>query len=213
MILGFLLANAAVICIAIIVQQSQPQTPPVIQGVYLPQARDLPDFTVLDHQSQTFSNADLLGKWHLVSYGFTTCPDICPTTLAQLARVKALLGENADDVQVLFYTVDHQRDTPKQMASYVGFFHPNFIGLTHLDDGANPHLGFEQGLGISAMLTPTANESDGDAYDVAHGVNLLLLNPQGQLKAILKPGADHQNNKVFDAQTIYKDITLVIDAA
>ena len=211
MIIGFLLANAAVLCIAVLVLQSQPKTPPVIQGVFLPQARELPSFTVVDHHNQAFSNDHLLGKWHLVSYGFTTCPDICPTTLAQLVQVQSLLREHVPDIQILFYTVDHQRDTPAQMASYVSFFDTDFIGLTHSaeDDGA--YLGFEQGLGIAAQLTPTG-APDGNEYNVAHGINLLLLNPQGQLQAILKPSLDDQRNKVFEAQTVYQDVISVIEA-
>lgn len=212
MIIGFFLANAAVLCLAIVAFQNQPSAPPMIQGVFLPEAQELPEFSLVDHHNQSFSNADLRGKWHIVSYGFTTCPDVCPTTLAQLAQVKSLLGDRASDIKVLFYTVDHQRDTPEKMANYVRFFHPDFIGLTRPTDSTSAHLGFEQGLGIAAQLTPTENESDGDDYDVAHGINLLLINPQGQLQAILKPSSDAQRNKVFEAQTIYRDVISVIAA-
>ncbi|MFT6051640.1 MAG: protein SCO1/2 [Halioglobus sp.] len=211
MIIGFFIANAAIVCLAVALLYSQPSAPPIIQGVFLPQAQDLPDFSLLDHQNQAFNNTDLLGKWHIVSYGFTTCPDICPTTLAQLAQVQSLLGARASDIQVLFYTVDHQRDTPEQMASYVSFFHPDFVGLTHSDEDTDEFLGFEQGLGITAQLTPTGTP-DANDYNVAHGINLLLINPQAQLQAILKPGLDAQRNKVFDGQTIYQDVISVINA-
>ena len=92
MIIGFVLANTAIIAVASLVLFNQPQSPPAIQGVLLLEARDLPPFRLLDHHNQDFSNRDLLGAWHLISYGFTTCPDVCPTTLAQLAQVKALLN-------------------------------------------------------------------------------------------------------------------------
>ena len=212
MIIGFLLANMAVLGIAVLVLQAQPKTPPVIQGVFLPQARELPSFTLLDHHNKAFTNDQLLGKWHLVSYGFTTCPDICPTTLAQLVQVRSLLREQIPDLQILFYTVDHQRDTPEKMASYVSFFDTDFIGLTHPTGDADAYLGFEQGLGIAAQLTPTG-APEGNEYDVAHGINLLLLNPQGKLQAILKPSLDGQRNKVFEAQTIYQDVISVIEAS
>jgi protein SCO1/2 len=108
-------------------------------------------------------------------------------------------------LSILFYSIDHQRDTVSQLASYVPFFHPDFIGLTHLDSGETQHLPFEQGLGISFLLTPVIEESGATSYTVAHGVTLFLVNPQGQLQAILKPGFDKQRNQVFDAQTIYED--------
>jgi protein SCO1/2 len=212
MIIGFFIANAAIVCLAVAISYSQPSAPPVIQGVFLPQAQDLPDFSLVDHHNQAFNNTNLLGKWHIVSYGFTTCPDVCPTTLVQLAQVQSLLGARASDIQVLFYTVDHQRDTPEQMASYISFFHPDFVGLTHSVEDTDKYLGFEQGLGIAAQLTPTG-APDGDDYDVAHGINLLLLNPQGQLQAILKPSSDEQRNKVFEAQTVYQDVMSIIDEA
>lgn len=215
MIIGFVLANTAIIAVAGLVLLNKPASPPSIQGVVLLQARDLPPFRLLDHHNRDFSNRDLLGAWHLISYGFTTCPDVCPTTLAQLAQVKALLNENGDDLPILFYTVDHRRDTVGQLASYMPFFHAEFIGLTHLDSDDNLHLPFEEGLGIVAELTPTEqnpnDSADQQAYQVSHGVTLFLLNPQGQLQAILKPGTDKQRNKVFDAHTIYKDYLQVRD--
>jgi protein SCO1/2 len=205
MLRGFVLANAAIIAIAALVILNKPESPPVIQGVVLPDAHALPAFSLLDHHNQPFGNADLLGQWHLISYGFTTCPDVCPTTLTQLARVKELLKESGDELEILFYTVDHRRDTVTQLATYMPFFHPEFTGLTHLDSNDNQHLPFEKGLGIAALLTPTGQESGEQGYQVNHGVTLFLLNPQGQLQAILKPGADKQRSKVFDAHTIYKD--------
>ena len=83
-LLGFLLANAAIAVVAGLLIYNRPDSPPLIQGVLLPDARELRSFSLYDHHNQTFSNADLQGRWHLVSYGFTTCPDICPTTLSEL---------------------------------------------------------------------------------------------------------------------------------
>jgi len=210
MITGFVLANTAIVVIIALVLLNKPESPPVIQGVVLPDAQSIPKFSLLDHHNQPFGNADLLGQWHLISYGFTTCPDVCPTTLAQLAQLKELLKQSGDELNILFYTVDHRRDTVTQLAAYMPFFHPEFTGLTHLDSNDNQHLPFEKGLGIAAILTPTGQKSDeGDSgeqdYQVSHGVTLFLLNPQGQLQAILKPGSDEVRNKVFDAHTIYND--------
>lgn len=209
MLAGFLLANLAIGVVAALVLLNRPESPPQIQGVLLPQALELPDFRLLDHTNRAFTNENLKGRWHLVSYGFTTCPDICPTTLSQLATVNRQLKEQGHtDLGVLFYTVDHRRDTVAQMASYVPFFDPDFIGLTHLDDFENPHLPFEQGLGIVAQLmpatgpdvNPTLNE-----YQVNHGVTLFLINPKGELQAIFEPDSGPQGAHTFNTNTILRD--------
>jgi cytochrome oxidase Cu insertion factor (SCO1/SenC/PrrC family) len=148
MLAGFLLANLTIVLVAATVLLNRPAAPPRIQGVLLPQARMLPEFQLLDHHHRVFTNKDLAGRWHLVSYGFTTCPDVCPTTLSQLAAVsRELRAQGHTELAVLFYTVDHRRDTVAQMASYVPFFDPEFTGLTH-EDNNDQHRPFERGLGI-----------------------------------------------------------------
>tara|TARA_R110001599_G_scaffold353881_1_gene602111 strand:- start:106731 stop:107381 length:651 start_codon:yes stop_codon:yes gene_type:complete len=187
MLLGFVLANIAIIAVASAVYINRPPSPPQIQGVLLSEGSSLPAFRLLDQNGATFTNSDLLGRWHLVSYGFTTCPDICPTTLSQLSAAITQLGDRADDLQVLFYTVDHRRDTVSQLAAYLPFFNEEFVGLTHLDDPDNTHLPFEQGLGMVARLVPDADPDSSD-YQVVHGLTLFLLNPKGELQAIFEPG-------------------------
>jgi protein SCO1/2 len=181
--------------------------------VLLPNARKLPDFALLDHNHNVFSNKDLVGAWHLVSYGFTTCPDICPTTLSELAWLsRSLRAEGFDDLRVLFYTVDHRRDTSAQLASYLPFFDASFIGLTHEDDDAGTYLPFEQGLGIVARLVPASDadpEAAGNDYQVLHGVTLYLLNPDGDLQAIFQPGKQPGAAHGFDPDTLKRDYLAV----
>ncbi len=209
MVAGFLLANIAIAVMAALMLFNRPAPPPHIQGVLLPQARELPGFRLLDHHNREFTNEDLKGSWHLVSYGFTTCPDICPTTLSQLAIVNRKLQEQGHhDLVMLFYTVDHRRDTVAQMASYVPFFDPAFIGLTHLDDSDNPHLPFEQGLGIVARLLPATGpdiDPGDNMYEVMHGVTLFLINPQGELQAIFEPENQPTGLESFDPDTVLHD--------
>lgn len=212
MLAGFAAANAMILVVIVLVLQGRPAAPPLVQGVLLPTARDVAEFRLIDHHQQVFTNADLHGRWHIVSYGFTTCPDICPTTLSQLADVVKQLQDaqehSADDLRVLFYTVDHRRDTVQQMASYVPYFHPDFIGLTHRDDAANPHLPFEQSLGIAAQLIPlTGPEVDPAAneYQVNHGVTLFLLNPEGKLQAIFEPDRLGPDQHGFDPDKVLRD--------
>lgn len=206
---GFVIANAAIALVVALVLFNRPATAPVIQGVLLPHARALPDFALLDHHNRVFTNTDLRGRWHLVSYGFTTCPDICPTTLSQLAVVSRELKEKGhSDLRMLFYTVDHRRDTVAQMAAYVPFFDAEFIGLTHLDNADNPHLPFEQGLGIVARLLPATGpdvDPANNEYQVVHGVKLFLVNPQGELQAIFEPDENHSGIYSFTPATIERD--------
>ena len=106
---------------------------PLINGVIIPNSNPLDDFIVLDHRNQKFTNQELLGKWHLLSYGYTNCPDVCPMTLTVLAQLSQHLKSDneSSDLSILFYTIDHQRDTVERLEKYLPFFDNNFLGLTY----------------------------------------------------------------------------------
>jgi protein SCO1/2 len=200
------------VTVAAVVLLSRQPAPPQIQGVLLPQARPLPDFQLVDHRNNVFTNSDLRGRWHLVSYGFTTCPDICPTTLTQLATAtRKLQDQGHAELQVLFYTVDPARDTVTQLSTYVPYFDPGFIGLTRID-GGDLHLPFEQGLGIVAQLLPLEGpdiKPEDNEYQVVHGVKLFLLNPDGELQAIFSPDTSFSGTHTFNPDTIARDYLAV----
>ena len=122
---------------------------PLINGVIIPNSNPLNDFTVLDHRNQKFTNQELLGKWHLLSYGYTNCPDVCPMTLTVLAQLaQHLKTENKfSDINILFYSIDHQRDTVERLKEYLPFFDGNFLGLTYRDNMRNSAQNFEKSLG------------------------------------------------------------------
>lgn len=178
--------------------------PPAIQGAYLQPARGLPSFTLTDHNHETFSRQRLRGQWHLVSYGYTHCPDICPMTLATLSRwVRTLESRNIyPDLKVLFYSVDSERDTPEVLAEYVPYFHPDFLGLTHQE--GRSYRNFEQGLGIVA-------ENTGSGEWVNHGVMLLLVNPKAQLQAVFKPERNEHGLLHFEEKTLLEDYRAIRD--
>lgn len=214
MLLGFVLAGAAVACAAAYAMLLRPPPPPQIQGVLLDDGRPLPAFELIDEKGQAFDNADLVGRWHLVSYGFTTCPDICPTTLSQLAEFAGQLRSRDRAVpQVLFYSIDHRRDTPEQLARYLPFFDPAFTGLTHRDNPDNPHLPFEQGLGMVSKLEPLQGEEAiaNNEYRVSHGVTLYLLNPRGELQAVFQPDPSTDQLPAFAPDTLVRDYLAVRD--
>ena len=212
MLLGFVLANFAVAAVAAVLLLGREPSPPAIQGVFLPQAKALDEFTLLDHHGEAFNREDLQGGWHLVSYGFTTCPDICPTTLVELDSMKAALGPDGDDLQILFYSVDHRRDTVHQLATYIPYFNPDFVGLTHRDNPENPHLPFERSLGIISELVPSDDPKAGPQdYSVQHGVTLFLLNPEGQLQAIFKPVRGENGLPHFQPEQLAGDYLSIRD--
>lgn len=210
---GIALANGAILLLAAVLLSARPPALPRIEGVFISEPKPLAPFRLLDQHNRIFSNADLMGQWHLVAYGFTTCPDICPTTLAELAALEqGLQQQGRDDLDILFYSVDHRRDTPAQLASYLPYFSQDFLGLTHRDDNANQHLGFEQGLGIAYRLVPAADPAaSADDYEVSHGVNLLLLNPAGELQAVFQPVTGSSGNPRFNPQRLVRDYLAIRD--
>jgi protein SCO1/2 len=183
------------------------RSPPKINGVVIPQAQSLKNFSLVSHQNTMYNNQSLLGNWHILSYGYTDCPDICPTTLALLAQVekKVIASEEYTDLDILFYTIDPQRDTVQKLAQYIPFFSSRFIGLTPSLQ-SNSYIDFEQSLGIQGVLTPLpAGNTNFKGYSVSHGVMLYVLNAEGKLQAILKPDVNKQGIHSFDSEKIYQD--------
>jgi protein SCO1/2 len=157
---------------------------PVVElttGTYLRPSRELADFSLIDQQGKMFGSADLRGRWTLLFFGYTNCPDFCPTTLTTLAAMqKRLRAAHAPVLpQVIFVSVDAKRDTPAQMAKYVPYFDPEFIGLTAPDQPSIEAVAKKLGVGV--IIRPT---SDGN-YTVDHSGEILVLNPEGRLTAIL----------------------------
>jgi protein SCO1/2 len=107
-------------------------------GSYLSPRRALPNFSLIDQRGHAFGPAELRGRWSLLFFGYTNCPDYCPTTLAMLAAMEKQLraGGAALRPQVVFVSVDAKRDTPAQLARYVPYFDPEFVGVTAADQPA-----------------------------------------------------------------------------
>lgn len=187
---------------------------PDIQGVVLASPAPLKPFKVISHKNQAFANNQLLGKWHIVSYGYTNCPDICPTTLKVLVEVKQYLEKRQqfDNVDVLFYSIDPQRDSSKHLAEYITYFDNEFIGLTSTNAGRADAIAFEKSLGLISVLTPLAKEDINEysgSYSVSHGVMIYILNPDGELHAVLKPDKTPDGIQYFSANKIASDFIRV----
>lgn len=149
-------------------------------GVALPQPRNLPDFQLVDQHAQPFGRASLEGGWTLLFAGFTHCPDICPTTLATLAAVDAQLRGSGAEFDMVFLSLDPERDGPDALGPYLAHFNPEFIGATGARDEIERLMA---GLGLAYIRVPTG----GDGYTIDHSAALVLIDPDARVAAYFKP--------------------------
>lgn len=149
-------------------------------GVLLEKPRAVRDFELLDEDAEPFGREQLKGRWTAVFPGFTNCPDICPTTLGVLRAAYERLGERAEDWQVVFLSVDPERDRPEALREYVGYFSQDFKALT----GDKDTIGqLASDLSIAYQYTP----NDKGGYTVDHTAAIVLLDPQGRVAGFLQP--------------------------
>jgi protein SCO1/2 len=135
-------------------------------------------FALSDHAGKPRTLADFRGKLVVLSFGFTHCPDICPTILADLAGAVQGLGKDAERVQVLFVTVDPERDTPELLARYVAAFNPGFVGL-YGDPEATRQTAKEFKIFFDKRKT-------GDGYSVDHSAQSYVIDAQGRLRLFVR---------------------------
>ncbi len=138
------------------------------------------DFSLTDHDGRPRTLADFRGKAVVLFFGYLQCPNFCPLTLARLVETMQLLGEDAKRVQVLFVTLDPERDVPLALKDYVTTFHPSFLGL-YTAPAATPELAL--GFRIYFRKVPTA---DGKNYSIDHAVFSYAYDPHGRLRLLLR---------------------------
>jgi protein SCO1 len=170
-------------------------------GTLLTPSRELKDFSLIDQRGQAFGPANLRGHWSLMFFGYTNCPDFCPTTLATLAAMeKRMRAADAPVLpQVIFVSVDARRDTPAQLAKYVPYFDPGFIGLTAADQPSIEAVA--KNLGVAVVIQPAA--ADGN-YTVDHSGAIFVLGPDGRIAAIL--------TGPFSTAALQGDFQRIVDA-
>jgi protein SCO1/2 len=150
-------------------------------GTILAPARPLTDFSLIDNQGRSFGAANLRGHWSLMFFGYTDCPDYCPTTLTTLAALEKRLraAKTVAPPQVLFVSVDAKRDTPAQLSRFVPNFDPEFIGLTAASQPAIEALAKKWGVAVNIQYAANGN------YIVDHSTEIFVIDPAGNLAAIL----------------------------
>ncbi len=142
-------------------------------------------FQLVDQNGRPFTDADLKGKWHLVFFGYTHCPDVCPTTLNELALAMDRLGKERDKVGIVFITVDPERDTPAVMKDYIASFDAPVTALTGTQEQVSAA---EKAYRVYSAKHPT----QGGDYDMDHSAVIYVMDPQGRFTATFTPdtGAD-----------------------
>lgn len=163
--------------------------PPVTVG----EAAIRSEFSLIDHNGNRVTEADFLGRWQLVFFGFTHCPDVCPTTLAYMANVLDRLGEEVERVAPIFITVDPSRDTPEVMAEYVQAFHPKLTGLT----GSETEVA-AAAQSFRVYYEKMEEETAPDGYLMAHSGHIYLMTPEGRFEDVFREGEQSAEEMTTD---------------
>ncbi len=163
--------------------------------------RPLPAFELTDTAGRPFTKARLEGGMHLLFFGFTNCPDVCPLTLQSLAQVRPELERRYGDAApgVVFVSVDPKRDTPEQIASYLGSFDSGFTGATGTDAALAPLL---ETLGVAVRK----QELEGESYNVTHSGHVFVIGPEGEWRAVFRPSTAPETI-VADYARIHRAVT------
>ncbi len=150
---------------------------PGIEGAFNPGG----DFTLVEDNGKVFHLSDCRGKVVLLFFGYTSCPNACPITLAKLSRAFALLGSAREKVLTVFVTVDPQRDTPAKLKEYLGYFGVNAVGLTgtkaQIDSVVGAYHAFYQKVPTKSAM----------GYTINHSTNVYLIGKQGKVHYLFKP--------------------------
>jgi protein SCO1/2 len=153
-----------------------------LDATRFPAAREIQPFELIDHNNEVFDNNALKQHWSFLFFGYTHCPDVCPTTLSVLNSVAQRLQDLDEDIRFIFVSVDPERDTPEQLARYTSYFNDDFIGVTGTPAGIEQ---LTKPLGILHMQV--AAEDGSGAYLIDHTASVLLFDPDGRYHAVFGP--------------------------
>jgi len=161
-----------------VAQRSAGSAPQLTSGTWFPQPRPIGDFALTDERSQPFTLASLKGRPTLVFFGFTHCPDVCPTTLALLASVQKRVA--MPNLKVALISVDPERDTPEQLGSYIASFRGDLIGLT---GSASEIVKATRAFGVAAARV----DLGGGNYTMDHSAAVFVLDSRARIVAVFTP--------------------------
>jgi len=156
--------------------------PHTFTGTLLQSPSAAHDFTLISHTGQPVSLSDFRGKLVLLYFGYTFCPDVCPATLSEAAKAMDILGEEAEDVQLIMVSVDPERDSPAELADFVAHFDPAFLGVT-----GTP----EEIASIATLFGIYYGKSEGSVatgYLIDHTATITVIDREGHVKLIFPFG-------------------------
>lgn len=145
------------------------------------------DLQMVDTEGQTRTLADYQGKVLMIFFGYTQCPDVCPTAMAQVAQALELLGDQAEEVRVMMISVDPERDTPEVLGAYVQAFDPSFVGLT-----GSPEQLQKTASSFKAFYAKEPGVSP-DQYAMNHASSFYLMDRQGEARALIRSDASPED--------------------
>lgn len=193
---GMLAAAAAGVALFLALNPIQDSPPPLtgVQATVISNPRPLNPFALRDHKGEPFTLSSLQGKWTFLNFGYTYCPDVCPTTLSTLARLNAGLEKNGVDVpyQIVFVSIDPERDTQTRLAEYVPYFSPGFVGARGEEGDLRKLTGQ---LGV-LFVRVEEKENAGGEYLMDHTASVILVDPEGRLRAIFS--APHKASAMLE---------------
>jgi protein SCO1/2 len=185
-------ALALIACVGFASANAAQSAPDLKAGVFDP-PRAAPEFTLQGSNGKALKLSDFRGKVVILGFGFTSCPDVCPTTLGVLGQAHKRLGAQGQDVQVLYITVDPERDTPERMHAYLQAFDASFIGGT---GAADQLAAVRKEYGIQAN-----RKQYGENYTFGHSSFIYLIDRKGLLRALM-PYGHSPDDYVHDAKLL-----------
>ena len=159
---------------------------PAFKGVDITGADYARDFALADPNGQTRTIRDFAGKVVVVFFGYTQCPDVCPTTLQELLEVRSILGADGEKLQAVFITVDPERDTPELLKAYMANFDPSFVALRPTSEQLQPLL-----KDFKIYAKPVAGKT-ATSYTMDHSAQSYIYDPQGRLRLYSRYGSGAQ---------------------
>ncbi|HYW61978.1 MAG: SCO family protein [Alphaproteobacteria bacterium] len=178
-LVAIVFAGVLVIAAGVLLALALRETPRGAAGTALASAIG-GQFQLIDQNGKPFSDANLKGKWHLIFFGYTHCPDACPTALNEMSLALDRLGIKRDEVGVVFITVDPERDTPDVLKSYVQSFDAPIVALTGSPEAV------AQAAKAYRVFYAKHPRADGD-YDMDHSAVIYVMNPEGRFTATFTP--------------------------
>lgn len=213
-LVGIIAAIALIVGIAVSVVITPPGnfTATGDQVKYLntyPAPRDITPFSLTKHDGAPFTNENLINHWTLAFVGYTYCPDICPVTLSSLAKAYPTLKrlDTSAPLQVLFLSVDPNRDTSERLAEYMSFFNSEFIAAT------GPHKDLFPLVRNLGMMYAIADSTDNPNYLVDHSASVIVINPKAQVIGRFKPELKPGELAISDVEQILADMPAILDGS